>query len=82
MTQPTYEQPTFPCYRVRILLPGGTIHLVTLAEPRLEEGVPVLDIVPGYGDTLGLIKWDRVDAISWRFFDPDLGRQSGPESRI
>ena len=72
----------FPCWKVRICMRGGAIiHLLSRKEPVMVcrvtgDGGPVdMDIIEGteHGDTLGLINWLDVSAITWRPSDAPVG---------
>ena len=74
MTVATSPDPTIALYRVRIYLPGGTMHVVTEEEPvclGVEEGdcsTALLGVREDLGDTIGAIDWSAVQAVSWRYF--------------
>lgn len=70
--QPDEEQ----FYRVRVVVPGALLHLACRTEPRLiRDSLGRLQSVeaawingePDKGDTIGLIRWSEVTAITWRW---------------
>lgn len=60
-------------FKVRVILPGAIIHLLTAAEPAIQTSngkitSASLDIIPNteHGDSIGFIDWSAVSAVSWR----------------
>ena len=61
-----------PYYRVRVVLPHALPHLASWTEPKIDqdlttrvEGDWIDD--PQYRDTIGLINWEAITAITWRW---------------
>ena len=61
-----------PYYRVRVVLPHALPHLASWTEPKIDqdlttrvEGDWIDD--PQYRDTTGLINWEAITAITWRW---------------
>ena len=74
MTKPisASEQGLKPCYRVRVVLPHALRHLASWTEPKIDqdlttrvEGDWIDD--PQCRDTIGLINWEAITAITWRW---------------
>lgn len=63
-----------PHWKVRVVYPYHTIHLVTRSEPVrsiVNDGNPArhdLDVIEGTpcGDTVGHLDWSHVVAVTWR----------------
>ncbi len=74
MTRPkTKEEFGVDGFKVRVVVDGAIIHVLSRTEPRVDaSGRHVLgvewDLITGteHGDTVGFIRWESVSAISWR----------------
>jgi hypothetical protein len=73
MTKPisASEQGLKPHYRVRVVLPNALLHLASWTEAKIDQDLTTR--VEGgwiddhqYRDTIGLINWEAITAITWR----------------
>ena len=74
MTKPisASEQGLKPSYRVRVVLPNARRHLASWTEPKIDQDLTARgggDWIDDYRyrDTMGLIKWEAITAITWRW---------------
>jgi hypothetical protein len=71
---PLTENPDPPLWRVRVVLNGSIIHLMSLTEPivHIRDGrisdvnMQLVTGTPEAGDTVGFIDWSCVTALTWR----------------
>lgn len=58
-----------PHWKIRVVLHGGMLHLASSIEPSFEYGyLQWKDVADHrYGDTVGHIDWDAVEAVTWRY---------------
>jgi hypothetical protein len=74
MTKPisASEQGLKPYYRVRVVPPNALLHLTSWTEPKIDQDLPTRlegDWIDDhqYRDTIGLINWEAITAITWRW---------------
>lgn len=67
------KQHTPQRFKVRIVLNGALLHVLSTTEPTVHEvagRIVTVDLTPvegtAHGDTIGFIRWSDVSAISWR----------------
>lgn len=74
MTKPisASEQGLKPHYRVRVVLPNALLDLASWTEPKIDQDLTTR--VEGdriddhqYRDSIGLINWEAITAITWRW---------------
>ena len=74
MTKPisASEQSLKPHYRVRVVLPNALRHLASWTEAKIDQDLTTR--VAGdwiddhqYHDSIGLINWEAITAITWRW---------------
>jgi hypothetical protein len=74
MTKPisASKQGLKPHYRVRVVLPNALRHLASWTEAKIDQDLTTR--VAGdwiddhqYRDTIGLINWEAITAITWRW---------------
>lgn len=60
------------CWKVRVVLPGVVLHFLSRTRPHLapvwRETGPMWDLVENtiHGDSIGMLDWSAVVAITWR----------------
>jgi hypothetical protein len=62
------------CFKVRIVIPGAVLHVLSASEPRVRTGPgPSIlgvdwDVITDteHGDAVGFIRWADVSAVTWR----------------
>jgi hypothetical protein len=74
MTEPisASEQGLKPHYRVRVVLPNALLHLASWTEPKIDQDLTTRgggDWIDDrqYRNTIGLINWEAITAITWRW---------------
>ena len=67
------EQGLKPNYNVRVARPGALHHLASWTEPTIIGGSCDTRVEADwsvdhkYGDTMGLINWEAITAVAWRW---------------
>ena len=74
MTKPisASEQGLKPHYKVQVVLPNALLHLASWTEPKIDQDLTTRvagDWIddPQYRDSIGLINWEAITAITWRW---------------